>query len=639
MRPSAPPSSWGAVTKALARRLPIGAEWSAEYGAHFRVWAPDRRGVEVVLEGPEGALLGRALLEREQGGYFSGGAPGARPGSLYRYALDGEATLFPDPASRFQPRGPLGPSLLVDPGTFAWRVKDWPGARLEGQVVYELHVGTFTPEGTWDAAGDRLSELAALGVTLLEVMPIADFPGRFGWGYDGVCLFAPTRLYGTPDAFRRFVDRAHAARLGVILDVVYNHLGPSGNCLPRFSSAYMSDRSTQWGQALNFDGPGSKSVREFFIANAVYWIDEFRLDGLRLDAVQDIFDSSKIHVVAELGAAARAAAGERTIVIVAEHEGQDARLARPRARGGLGLDAVWNDDFHHAARVALTGEREAYYSDYLGTPQELLSCLLRGYLYQGQFYAWQGKIRGTPAGDLAPAAFVHYLENHDQAANSLDGRRLHQLCDPGRYRALTALLLLGPQTPMLFMGQEFGATSPFLYFADHAGELGAAVRAGRRTFLNQFPRLAALEAVGALSDPLSPSTFARCKLDYSERVSRPEAYALHRDLLRLRQEDPVFRSRRLGGLAGAVLTDAAFALRYTGARGHPRLLVLNLGPESDLQPPSEPLLAMPADASWELLWSSEHPDYGGSGALCPVDAQGRWRLPAAATCVLRPTHE
>jgi len=611
----------------------VGAEYSLGRGVHFRVWAPERRGVSVVFEDAGGSERPGPVLEPEPGGYFAGTAEDARPGTLYRFRLDQDGA-FADPASRFQPRGPHGPSQVVDPSSYSWRDSAWRGARLEGRVLYEMHVGTFTREGTWEAAGRKLKELAELGITVLELMPVADFPGRFGWGYDGVNLYAPTRLYGAPDEFRAFVDRAHGLGLAVILDVVYNHFGPDGNYLARFSPKYTRAEATDWGPAINFDGESAAPVREYFISNAAYWISEYHLDGLRLDATQSIPDSSPVHVIAEAAAAARAAAGSRSIVLFAENEPQDARLARPAAAEGLGLDGLWSDDFHHTARVALTGRREAYYSGYLGSPQELMSCIMRGFLYQGQFYHWQGKRRGTPASDLPPAAFVHYLENHDQVANSFDGSRLSRLADPARRRALTALLLLGPQTPLLFQGQEFDSSAPFLYFADHSGTLGDAVREGRRRFLSQFPSIASPEAQAALCDPASEAAFDRSKLDEAERARNGATLALHRDLLRLRREEP-FRSQGSGGIAGAVLTPAAFALRFSAARGGDRLLIVNLGPGGDLSPAAEPLLAPPGLGEWELQWSSERPEYGGRGVVSPVDKEGRWSLPAASASLLR----
>lgn len=617
------------------RRLPVGAEVMASGGVHFRVWAPRRRTVSVVFE--PGAGPGSPIeLAREEGGYFSRHVPGAAAGARYRYRLDSDSTLYPDPASRAQPDGPHGPSEVVDPGAFRWSDASFRGAPLAGQVLYEMHIGTFTPEGTLAAAARELPELAAAGITTIELMPIAEFPGRFGWGYDGVCLFAPTRLYGTPDDLRRFVDRAHAAGLAVILDVVYNHLGPDGNYLAQFSDHYFTKRhKTDWGAAIDFDGPSSGPVRELFISNACYWIDEFHFDGLRLDATQNIYDDSDDHVVAAIARRVREAGLGRATLLIAENEPQDTRLLRPPGRGGFGLDAVWNDDFHHSALAALTGRNPAYYTDYRGSPQEIISAIKWGYLYQGQRYEWQDKRRGTPALDLDPARFVLFLENHDQVANSGRGARLHGLTGPGRYRALTAVLLLAPGTPMLFQGQEFGSSAPFLYFADHEPDLAAKVREGRAGFLAQFPALAQPEARRRLPDPADPATFARCKLDLSERATHAEAYALHRDLLALRRADPTLRSRRPRGVDGAVLAAEAFVLRFFGEAGDDRLLVVNLGLDLRLVPAPEPLLGPPAGASWETLWSSEDPRYGGEGTP-PLDTDEGWWLPGHAAVVLHP---
>jgi maltooligosyltrehalose trehalohydrolase len=498
-----------------------------------------------------------------------------------------------------------------------------------------MHVGTFTQEGTWEDAERRLPELTALGVTTLEVMPVAEFPGRFGWGYDGVNLFAPTRLYGTPDDFRRFVDRAHALRLGVILDVVYNHFGPDGNYLNQFSTEYFTDRyKNEWGQAINFDGPGCEPVREFFIANARYWIQEFHLDGLRLDATQQIFDASPNHILAAIAQQVRAASGGRKTLIVAENEAQHARLVRPPQAGGYGLDALWNDDLHHSAMVALTGKSPAYYSDYLGTAQELLSAAKWGTLYQGQWYAWQKQRRGTAALDLEPAQFITYIQNHDQVANSGKGERCHQLTSPGRCRAMTALLLLAPQTPMLFQGQEFAASSPFLFFADHQGELAAKVAQGRRQFLSQFPALAQPETQTCFADPGDAATFERCRLDWNERELHGAAYALHRDLIELRREDSVFRTPRRRGVDGAVLAPGALVLRFFANEGD-RLLIVNLGRDVHFSSAPEPLLATPDGCRWVARLSTEDVRYGGCGTP-PLDVNGSWQIPGEAAIVLLP---
>ncbi|HWY86363.1 MAG TPA: malto-oligosyltrehalose trehalohydrolase, partial [Gemmataceae bacterium] len=547
----------------------------SESETHFRVWAPTHHHVEVVVEG---TLQPRSIaLESDGGGYFAGLAT-VGEGALYRFRLDDRPDLYPDPASRFQPAGPHGPSQVIDPRTFSWGDRAWSGVGLEGQVIYEMHIGTFTPEGSWQSASRQLPELARLGVTVLEVMPVAEFPGRFGWGYDGVNLFAPTRLYGEPDDARRFVDQAHALGLGVILDVVYNHFGPDGNYLKVFAPAYFTDRyKNEWGEAINFDGPDAEPVRAFFLANAAYWIDEFHMDGLRLDATQQIFDHSSDHILTALGRQVRAAARGRKTLIVAENEPQDAQLVRPAKHGGHGLDALWNDDFHHSVKVALTGRAEAYYSDFLGTPQELISAVKWGFLYQGQRYSWQKKPRGTPALDLAPAHFVTFMQNHDQIANSGRGLRCHFLTSPGRYRALTALLLLTPATPMLFQGQEFAASAPFLFFADHKPDLAKLVRQGRREFLRQFPTLASPETQAVFADPENPNTFERCRLDWSERERHGEIYALHQDLLKLRREDVVLRGQRQHALDGAVLGSNAFVIRFFAEDGADRLLVVNLG--------------------------------------------------------------
>jgi maltooligosyltrehalose trehalohydrolase len=618
------------------RKLPVGAEVAPQGGVHFRVWAPRRRRVEVVLHAGEPVAV---ALRPEREGYYSAHVAVAAPGTLYRYRLDGEPDLYPDPASRFQPEGPHGPSQVIDPGSFHWTDREWPGIRLPGQVIYEMHIGTFTPEGTWQAAEQKLAHLASTGVTVLEVMPVADFPGRFGWGYDGVNLFAPTRLYGTPDDFRRFVDQAHRLGLGVILDVVYNHVGPDGNYLKQFANDYFTDRyRTDWGEAINFDGKNAGPVRQFFVANAGYWIEEFHLDGLRLDATQHIYDASPDHLLRDITRRVREAAGRRATMLVAENEPQDVKLARPLSEGGYGIDGLWNDDFHHTARVAVTGRNEAYYGDYLGTPQELISALKWGYLYQGQHYLWQKKPRGTPALRLAPASFVLFIQNHDQIANSARGQRLELLTSPGRYRTMTALLLLAPGTPMLFQGQEFAASSPFVFFADHAPELAQLVRKGRAQFLGQFPNVADPAMRALLPHPDAPQTFEACKLRWEECDRHAEARALHQDLLRLRREDPVFRLQRAGMVDGAVLGPQAFVLRYFGDAGEDRLLAINLGRDLDLRPSPEPLLAPPDAGPWEVLWSSEHPRYGGDGTPL-LNRDGPWRLPGEAAIVLKPRRE
>ena len=617
----------------IVRRYPIGAELGDGSRVHVRLWAPARRRVEVVerrLGDPR--AFESVELDREANGYFSGFVPFLQVGKLYSFRLDGAEDLYPDPASRFQPEGPHGPSEIVDPHAFRWSDTSFAGIGPLGQVVYELHIGTFTGEGTLAAAERELQALRELGVTTLELMPVAEFPGRFGWGYDGVSLWAPTRLYGRPDDLRRFVDRAHGLGLGVILDVVYNHVGPDGNYLKAFSPHYFTDRyGNEWGEALNFDGPESQPVREFFRENAAYWLDEFHFDGLRLDATHAIHDGSEPHILAELTARAREAARGRSVYIVAENEDQEAWLARERAQGGAGLDAVWNDDFHHTARVAATGHREAYYTDFLGTPQELIDTVKWGFLFQGQYFRLQKKRRGTPALDLPATSFVSCIQNHDQIANSARGLRLHQLTDIGRVKALTALLLLAPATPMLFQGQEFASSSPFLFFADHHPELAALVRKGRAEFLSQFPSIGGAEVRKSLADPGDPRTFDRCKLDLEERKRNHHIWQLHQDLLRLRREDPAFAQQRSDRVHGAVLGPEALLLRFVRERGD-RLLCVNLGRDLELSPHPQPLLAPPEGRSWRILWSSESPRYGTELGIAG-ETDGAFRLPAHAAVV------
>lgn len=605
---------------------PPGARPAPQGGVAFRVWAPSAARVTVVLERGEHALAPAA------GGWHGGIVAQAEIGSRYRFRLD-QRGPFPDPASRSQPEGPHGPSEVVD-DTFAWSDPDWRGLTLDGQVLYEMHVGTFTPEGTWRAAAALLPELRDIGITAIAMMPVAEYPGRFGWGYDGVDLFAPSHLYGRPDDLRAFVDRAHALGLGVVLDVVYNHLGPAGNYLKQFSGDYFTDRyANEWGEAINFDGPGCEAVRAFFIANAAYWIGSFHFDGLRLDATQSMYDRSPEPIVAAITTAARAAAPGRRILMIGENEPQDSRLLIPVEQGGGGLDALWNDDFHHSAMVAATGRAEAYYSDHAGRAQEFVSAAKHGFLFQGQRYAWQGKRRGRPSLGVPGKHFVNYLQNHDQVANSAKGLRLHALAAPAQYRALTALLLLLPGTPLLFQGQEYQATAPFLYFADHEPDLARLVAKGRRAFLEQFPSIA-VPAVGAcIPDPGDEATFRACVLDPAERSRHTEAVALHRDLLRLRREDPAFAAQGAFGLDGATLSEHALALRWFGP--HPRLLLVNLGTDLVLRSAPEPLLAPPEGAGWAQLWSSENSPYGGCGAPDPEQGDG-WRLPAYSALVLAP---
>ena len=640
-QPAADERKTGVTQAHIGRRYPIGAELIGANETHFRVWAPKAQRVDLVLEDSAEKNANRTFhpLAYEDGGYFSGIAHAAA-GSLYRFRVNNAVHFHPDPASRFQPHGPHGPSQVVDPTRFQWTDSEWPGVKLKGQIIYEIHIGTFTPEGTWRSAAEQLAELKRIGMSVIEVMPIADFPGTFGWGYDGVDLFAPTRLYGLPDDLRYFVNRAHSLGLAVILDVVYNHFGPDGNYLGVYSDDYLQRGSTtDWGDSVNFDGPNSEPVREFFITNGRYWIDEFHFDGFRFDATESIFDKSEEHILGAIGRAARSAAGERSIILVAENERQEGKLIRPRSEGGDDLDGVWNDDLHHSAFVALTGRREAYYTDYLGAPQEFISAAKYGYLFQGQPYSWQQAPRGTLVLGTPPEAFVAFVENHDQVSNTLAGQRVRFETSPGRYRAMTALLLLGPWTPLLFQGQEFGASTPFLYFSDVGDDqLRDAVRKGRFEFLSQFPSLASSKTQEQLPIPSDPDSFTRCKLDFSEREKNRQLYDLHVDLMKLRREDSRLREQRIGGVDGAVLGPTSFVLRYFSEENDDRLLLVNLGGAQLLEPMPEPLLAPPVGFEWATLWSSESERYGGPGAVA-FPTQDPWTLPAEAAVALKLVRE
>lgn len=615
------------------RRLPIGAELLNQ-GHHFRVWAPKCAELDLVLLAADGREeIRQARMDREEHGYFSClHDPGAH--SLYGFRMDGGSRWFPDPASRFQPFGPEGPSQIVDPLQFEWTDADWPGLTPRGQVLYEMHVGTFTPEGTWAAAMRELEELARLGITIIEVMPIADFAGEFGWGYDGVNLFAPTRNYGCPDDFRAFVNRAHALGLGVILDVVYNHLGPVGNYLPQYSDHYFTDRHvTEWGAAINFDDADSGEVRKFFRANVRYWIEEFHVDGYRFDATQAIVDASPRHILSELSAEARAAAGKRTIHLSVENQPQDVINIRPIEAGGYGMDAIWNDDFHHAARVRATGRTDGYYQDFTGEAYEFVAAFRHGFLYQGQ-HRVKGTQRGTSTRGLPPHVFISFLENHDQVSNSAYGRRLHQLTSPARYRALAGVWLLSPQTPMFWQGQEYGASAPFVYFADLDEELGRMVWEGRKSFLSQFPSLATADMQSVLPNPCDRRVFERCKLPPRKRGDHVAMYRLHVDLLELRKSDPVLACPDETELDGVAFNGAALALRYYTSDGADRLILANFGRTLTLSPASHPILATLPHRRWELTWSSEHPRYEGDG-IAAWQTETGWRLTGNATILLR----
>jgi maltooligosyltrehalose trehalohydrolase len=607
--------------------LPIGAQPDVA-GTRFSVWAVDRQRIEVVLY--EGNTMTAAYPLASDSGVHTGYVMGARAGVRYAYRLDG-GDVRPDPASRFQPEGVHGPSQVVDPAAFAWTDGDWRGLSLEDLIIYELHVGTATPEGTFDALIDRLDDIRNLGVTAIEIMPVADFPGERNWGYDGVNLFAPARAYGGPEGLRRLVNAAHTHGLAVILDVVYNHLGPDGNYLRQFSQAYFTDQHhTPWGEALNFDGPGSEHVRAFFIANALYWAHEYHIDGLRLDATHAIIDDSPTHILAELAARVRESLpADRHFLLIAENENNDPNLIReprtenqeptsmsefsgPGSRFPIGLDGVWADDFHHQIRVALAGDRDGYYADYSGSAADIATTLRQGWFYIGQDSPHLKRPRGAPADDVPPIRFVYCIQNHDQIGNRALGERLNHDIGLDAYRAASALLLLAPYTPLLFMGQEWAASSPFLYFTDHNPELGRLVTEGRRKEFAHFTAFSGEQ----VPDPQARETFLRSKLLWEERETLPHigVLRLYHDLLRLRRTLPVLRERSRESFAVTPIGDTALALRRTGPALEDTLLLIvnlrgNLRHTFDDLPETTP----PNGKKWMALLDTEATQYGGRG--------------------------
>jgi len=612
----------------LERQYPVGAELVSNDHANLRVWAPDHHELEAVVDGVT------TRLQREDDGHFSA-ILRAHPGSRYAIRLPGDARSYPDPVSRWLPDGPDGLSAMVDLSAYRWNDTAWRGVTLPGQVLYEMHVGTCTRSGGWRSAEGLLPRLRDLGVTVIQMMPIAEFAGLFGWGYDGVQWFAPTRNYGEPSDLQHFVDAAHQIGLGVILDVVYNHLGPSGNFLGRFDRRWQSTRHrNEWGEALNFDGDGAGFMRSLVLSNVRYWIREFHLDGFRLDAAQQLFDDSPDHIIAAITRTAREAAGPRSVIVIAEHEPQDARLIRPPSAGGYGLDGIFNEDFHHSCRVALTGLREAYFSDYLGTSREWLALVERGCLFQGQYYTWQKQPRGTPALDRDPVQLICFLENHDQIANSAAGLRLIDLAGEAPWRAMTAYLLLGPWTPLIFQGQESGSDTPFRFFANHNADLQARVVDGRREFLGQFTRFAD-EAVPSTAPPsIGEDVFDACRAGPDPpRAAR--CRQLFTDLVTMRHHDPTL-GQHAGRLSGATAGERTLLLRFEGATPSiDRLVVVNLDADVNLAALPDPIVAPPANHEWRVRWCSEDAKYGGSGIVASAPPE-RLLAGGRATTVFEP---
>jgi len=520
--------------------MPFGAECRDDGSVRFRLWAPAARQVELCL-GDAMRPTHISLAARDKG-WFELVTDAVKPGTQYRFRID-KAQKVSDPASRFQPRDVNGPSEVIDPDAFFWQDQSWRGRRWEEAVIYELHVGAFTPAGTFSAVRERLDYLVDLGITALELMPVADFPGLRNWGYDGVFPFAPDSSYGRPEDLKELVQWAHNRGIMVLLDVVYNHFGPEGNYLGLYAPQFFTDRHhTPWGNAINFDGEASatRTVRDFFIHNALYWLTEYHFDGLRLDAVHAIVDDSAPHILDELADAVRSSVEpDRHVHLVLENDRNQACYLR--RTGGCKLhayNAQWNDDIHHVLHVILTGERDGYYADYAERPLDRLGrCLAIGFAYQGEASRYRnGEARGEPTNGLPPTAFVSFLQNHDQIGNRAFGERITKLADPRMIRAAVEILLLAPAPPLLFMGEEFGSETPFLFFCDFGKDLAEAVTAGRRNEFARFARFNDPSTREAIPDPNATGTFEASRLDW-ERAVQPrhrEWLRVYHQLLRLR---------------------------------------------------------------------------------------------------------
>jgi maltooligosyltrehalose trehalohydrolase len=601
--------------------MPFGAECRDEGNVRFRLWAPAARQVDVCVANANGFM--RFALDHCDEGWFELVTDAAKPGSRYYFRIDGEHEV-PDPASRFQPRDVHGPSEVIDPLAFDWNDRSWRGRRWEESVIYELHVGAFTPSGTFSAVRDRLDYLADLGITAVELMPVAAFPGERNWGYDGVFPFAPDRVYGRPEDLKELVQRAHARGIMVVLDVVYNHFGPEGNYLRSYAPQFFTDRHrTPWGDGINFDGPESRAVRDFFIHNALYWLTEYHFDGLRLDAVHAIIDDSTPPILTELADAVRSSVEpDRHVHLILENDLNQARyLKREEHCQPKWYNAQWNDDIHHALHALITGERDGYYSDYAERPLDQLGhCLVGGFAYQGEVSAYRnGKPRGEATKGLPLTAFVSFLQNHDQIGNRAFGERITNIADRRALRAATAILLLAPSPPLLFMGEEFGAETPFLFFCDFEKDLAAAVTEGRRNEFSHFARFNDPAKRERIPDPNDARTFEASRLNWRV-IAEPrheEWQRVYRDLLKLRRQHVVPR------LSMTCAVNANYEIK--GRRGltacwkfpddSELILMANLGPDSvsGLTPASSKVIYVSEEVSastlregtlppWSVVW-------------------------------------
>jgi malto-oligosyltrehalose trehalohydrolase len=583
------------------RPMRFGTDLQAE-GASFRLWAPAARTVDVELEAR------RLAMNRRENGWFELIVPGARAGALYQFVIDGHQAV-PDPASRFQPRDVNGPSEIVDAASFAWTDGSWLGRPWHEAVVYELHLGTFTAEGTYEAAMRQLDRLARLGVTAIELMPLADFAGARNWGYDGVLPFAPDSRYGRPEALKAFICAAHRIGLMVLIDVVYNHFGPEGNYLPLYAPPFFTRHGTPWGQGLDFT---TRALRDFFIENALYWLEEYHADGLRFDAVHAIHDASHPHFLEELAARVRQwQPPGRHVHLVLENDNNEAHLL-DRTRPGF-FDAQWNDDFHHVMHVVLTGETDGYYADYADRPLDRLGrALTQGFIYQGEWSPYRGAARGEPSAHLPPTALVNFLQNHDQVGNRAFGERLTQLAAPAALAAAAAIQLLAPGVPLIFMGEEVGAKDPFLFFCDFAGGLADSVRDGRRREFARFPAFASEEARQRIPDPLALETFAQSRIDRAIAAADAGTMDLYRNLLEVRHREIVPRLGRAGPIEAAYeCAGDLLGAQWRFGDGTRLALAANLGAEATpWTPPGAPWRRIwgPAEIgsmlpAWTVIWT------------------------------------
>jgi len=614
-------------------RLPQGAElaWEGQ-GVRYRVWAPERDRVVVEIRDGSDNIVREVPLRSTPDGFHEETDSSGVEGDLYKYRL-AESASFPCPASRWQPFGVDGPSMVIDPTRFRWTDQTWSRPSLRDLVIYELHIGTFTASGTFRGALGRLQFLQELGINAIELMPIADFPGEHNWGYDGVRLYAPARCYGHPDDLRGLIDTAHGHGIAVILDVVYNHFGPAGNYLREFSPDYFEGiHHTPWGNAVNFGGTNSAPVRDYFISNIIYWMNEFHFDGFRLDATHEIFDDSARHILQELAETVHARGG----YIIAEDARNESRIVRPRECGGYECDAVWADDFHHSIEVA-TIEESTYAEDFEGNMDELVDLLDHGWAYRGEIAPRTGQPRGSACRDLPPEHFIYCISNHDQVGNRAFGERLHQIVASETARAAATLLCLLPYVPLLFMGQEWAASSPFLFFTDHDDALGEAIHEGRlREFRTIFEHARAKGR--EIPRPQAEATFQQSKLNWDE--IRQPAHAgtlrLYRELLKLRNTDDAFRPPSRDRFSVALLAGQIVAVRLRGSANEWLLLCdLHGGHACMLDEKSG--TAAPATKRWRAVLSSNEARFGGNNARGYDETSGRATFTQPEAVVLEAT--